>query len=211
MLFIIELILLLIGLIGVIIAIILDIKTTEVPDSSNYFMIFSGFVLRIIYSINSGDWNFTIFAVKTFVIIFIISLFMYKTNQWGGGDSKLLMGLSVLFATYPSFLLSYFSPKIYLNLPLVIFINILIVGVVYSFIWSLILAVKNKDRFLKRIKVNLDKKRKIKKQVYLISAVLLLISIFTNGLLQASSISLAVLLAFLFFTYIYLKTVEEIC
>lgn len=212
MLFAIELLLLLIGLIGILIAVISDIKTTEVPDYSNYFLIFSGLLLRLIYSIASSDWGFTIEAVKFFPVMFLLASIMYYSKQWGGGDSKLLLGLSIVFAAYPSFLLSLFTPILNLPFPLILFINILLVGAIYTLTYSLVLAVKNRNKFMPALKQALSKSKNLQTIIIFISLILIVFSfILQSFLIKFITLTLAIILVLLFYLYNYLKIVEKIC
>ncbi|MAG45770.1 MAG: hypothetical protein CMH63_03300 [Nanoarchaeota archaeon] len=209
----IEILLFLIGSLGLLIALISDIKTTEIPDYSNYFLIFSGFSLRILHSLISQDWNFTLIALKTFPIILALAFFMYYTKQWGGGDAKLLMGLGIIFATYPSFLQNIFHPKIlFLQFPFVLFLNILLIGIIYSFLYSLVLVIKNKKKFLIKFKEKLKQNKN--PQIALILTTLILIV--TSRILNEQFISFVLLTAglvslFLFYFYFYVKTLETVC
>ena len=81
------------GLIGLLIATMTDIKTREVPDWLSYSLIVIGLGVRLIYSLFEWNFSYVLFGFIGFGIFFLIALFMYYTKQWGGGDSKLLMGL----------------------------------------------------------------------------------------------------------------------
>ena len=70
----IELILLILAFIVTIVAVISDIKTTEVPDYANYFLIFSAVSLRVLYSLITKDWSFSLAILDSFPIIFILAL-----------------------------------------------------------------------------------------------------------------------------------------
>jgi len=91
-----ESIIFMIVLIALIIGSYTDFKVREVPDWLNYGLIFLGFGLRMIFSLGYKDFSFFIDGVLGFVAFFLIALFMFYAGQWGGGDSKMLMGLGVL-------------------------------------------------------------------------------------------------------------------
>ena len=86
---------------------------------------------------------------------------MYYTKQWGGGDTKLLIPLGIIFSTYPEKLLNYLNPELNIQFPIILLINIFIIGTIYSLFFSFYLAVKNKNSFLKEFKKNKLKKEKI--------------------------------------------------
>ena len=54
---------------------------------------------------------FLLYSLITFGAFFDIGLIMYYTKQWGGGDSKLLMGLGALLPLYPNIIIDNFSLK----------------------------------------------------------------------------------------------------
>ena len=206
----IELILLSLAFIVTIIAVISDIKTTEVPDYANYFLILSAISLRVLYSAITNDWSFTSTILFSFPMIFILALAMYKLKQWGGGDAKLLMSLSLALATYPSFLLNFFSPKNIFFFPITLFTNILIIGAVYSLIYAIIIAVKNRKKFVKPFIEVL--KNKLKLQVVILMLILLASIILMSIEIPALVIFIFLFSPiFLFHLYIFIKTVEVTC
>lgn len=206
----IEIILLSLAFLVTIIAVISDIKTTEVPDYSNYFLIFSAIILRLIYSFSTKDWNFSFEIIKTFPIILILALLMYKLNQWGGGDVKLLFGLSIAFATYPEFLLQFFSPKLtLLSFPLIIFLNVLIIGAAYSFIYAIILAVINVKSFSKKFISILKEKRKTQLSILIVSLILIVLTFNTEE--KIIPISIAIFLLTIFYVHSFIASVEKSC
>src|SRR3989344_4694131 len=73
-----------------------DLKTREVPDWINYGLIGIGLSLSLLFS--AIYWNFKYFinSVVGLSVFFIIAYIMFYTGQWGGGDSKILMGLGAL-------------------------------------------------------------------------------------------------------------------
>ncbi len=206
----IELILLLLAFIVTIIAVISDIKTTEVPDYANYFLIFSAVSLRILYSLITKDWSFTSAIFSSFPIIFILASIMYYLRQWGGGDAKLLISLSLALATYPYFLLEFFSPKLLFPFPIDFFTNVLIIGAIYSLIYAVSLAVKNNKKFLKPFKQIIKDTKKTQITILSIIAVIILSSLATN-IPKTAIIIISVSPMILFYIYIFIKTVERTC
>ena len=93
--------LIILALIVLFIASYTDLKTREVPDWLNYSLIFSAFGIRTIFSFELG-WEIIISGLIGFVIALSIALLFYYTGQWGGGDSKLLMGMgAIIGVSYP--------------------------------------------------------------------------------------------------------------
>ena len=109
-------------LVALIISTIIDLKTFEIPDAITHFLIFFGIGAHVLLSINGG-----FLISKLFISLAIATAFgiiMYYSGQWGGGDSKLLMGMSAMLPLYA------------LNAPypfIVSFIvNLMIAGGIYS-------------------------------------------------------------------------------
>ena len=206
----IELILLILAFIVIIIAVISDIKTTEVPDYANYFLIISAISLRILYSLTTQDWSFTFAIITSFPIIFILALTMYKLKQWGGGDAKLLMSLSIALATYPSFLINFFNPKIILSFPVTIFVNVLIIGAGYSLLYAFFIAIKNRKKFTKQFIEDLKSNFKI--QISIIVIILFIaVMLISLNISKIILIMLSVSPIILFYIYLFIKTVEKTC
>src|SRR3989338_10377172 len=69
-----------------------DLKNREVPDWLSYSFIFAIIGISSIFSLEQGFttlWS----GLLGMGIFFLPALLLYKTNQWGGADSKLLLGL----------------------------------------------------------------------------------------------------------------------
>ena len=210
---IIDLILLILGLLGLIIASYSDIKTTEIPDWLSYSLIISGFSLRMLHTIVNKDITYTSTALITFGIFFLVSNLMYYTKQWGGGDTKLLMAVSVIFATYPQNILDFFSPKLdNFYFPITIFINILLVGAIYSFMFIIYSSLKHKKEFLKEYKKYSEHTKNPRKIILVLSILLIILafvmgSILTKIFLFAGAVSILVFL----YIWIFVKSVEKSC
>ena len=158
---IIDIILLIILTSMLIISTITDLKTREVPDWISFSLIVIALSLRLIYSLISKQWGFFITGLIGFGVFFILANALYYTKQWGGGDSKLLMGLGAGLATYPEFLLKYFSPNLEFNILGIFLINLLLAGSINGIIWSFILGIRNKEKFKQEFKKIVKSKKMI--------------------------------------------------
>ena len=145
-----DIILIIIAIIVLLFACITDLKIKEVPDWLSYGLIFSAFSIRLIASITYNNYLYFIYAIIGFSAMFILGTLFYYTRQWGGGDTKLLMGLGVVFASKP-----YFTPDNKIPFLAILLFNILIIGAFYGIIWSLFLMFKNWERFRIRFKIRL--------------------------------------------------------
>ncbi|MBS3133964.1 prepilin peptidase [Candidatus Woesearchaeota archaeon] len=204
-----DILLIIITLITLVIASITDIKTREIPDFLNYSLLIIVFFLKLLESITIKSFTPFLYAVLGFIMYFVIALFMYYTKQWGGGDSKLLMSLGIVFSQYPSFFLSYFNPSMDLPLLLSMFLNILIFGSLYGMLFSAYTAIKNKDKFLAELK-----KAKLKKIRYylILSLAIVVSSLFTHiMILKLFIISISLLITLIPYLLIFIKTIEKSC
>ncbi len=146
-----ELVMMALAMATLVIASFTDLKTREVPDWLNYGLIFAALGIRFIYSFDLG-WQIILSGLLGFVACFVLACLFYYTHQWGGGDSKLLMGMgAVIGITYPlnnsSFLLLWF------------FLALLLLGAFFGVMWMGVLAMKRKEQFMQSFKNNLGEYR----------------------------------------------------
>ena len=90
---------------------ITDLKTREVPDWVNYGFIFSGVGLNLLFSIIYSNSSFIINSIVGLAIFFGIAYIMFYAGQWGGCDSKMIMGLGAMIGidfSREAFLLGFF-------------------------------------------------------------------------------------------------------
>ena len=132
-----DFILLCFGLTWLFVAAVIDVKTREVPDWISYSMISLGLLFRLTGSIAEKSIWPLIYGILGFGVFFIIGCFMYYTKQWGGGDAKLLMGIGAVFAT------PFFNQQTFWPYWIVLLMNILLCGALYSLCWMDVLALKH--------------------------------------------------------------------
>ncbi len=210
-----DMLLIFIGLCGIIIGSITDIQKREVADYVNYFLIFSGLGIRLIYSIFSWQWSYFIYGLLGFGAFLTLAYIMFLSGQWGGGDSKMLMGMGALFATYPEFLKNYFSPEL-LGMPFLVsfWINLLLLGAVYGVLWTLGLGIFHFKELKKSMKTHfkIPLIRKIRFYTHITSLLLILIGIFVPiFMVRLFSLVFAFLLLFFVYLFITIKSVEKTC
>jgi len=201
---IVSLIPLAIAFIGLLVGTYTDIKTREVPDWVNYGLIGTGFGLALLYSFIFLNWDYFFNSLVGFVAFFLVAVFMFYSGQWGGGDSKMIMalgaliGLDISFKGFP-FLVGFF-------------INALLIGAVYGIIWTIVLAVKHKNKFLKEIKKVLINKKVVLARRYLLitSLIFIIMVLFIKDLSLKITMLGLVLIAFItFYVWIFIKVVEK--
>jgi Flp pilus assembly protein protease CpaA len=180
-----------------------DIKTREVPDWLNYSLIFSGLGLRLLFSLITNNWILLLYGFLGFLFFLVIALIMFYAGQWGGGDSKMLIGLGALIGLELTFN----------NLLIMFLVNIIFVGSIYGLIWSLILAIKNKKNFLKQFRAIISRNKNIRKySLTLFLIVIIVVGFFINDLfLRIFLIFLFLMFIIIFYLWIFIRAVEITC
>ena len=221
----IDLIIIVIGLVVLIIGSYTDFKTREVPDWISYGLVIVGFSANLLFSLFYNDYSYIIKSVIGFCVFFVFAIIMFYGGQWGGGDSKVIMGLGSLIGIELGFfrdlwhnIMSLFSNNLLRPLEsqfLISFlINILLIGAVYGLIWSLYLVVKNFKKFFKELRkiFNNDKTRKIQRNLLITLFVLLFLTLFFADLkLRLTLVGLILIMALTFYLWIFIKSVENVC
>lgn len=175
-----------------------DLKTREIPDWLNYGFLFAVFGIRGIFSV-IVDWHIIVSGLLGFIFCFLIAVLFYYSNQWGGGDSKLLMGMGAAIGIdFPLSLESF-------NLAL-FFIALLFLGAIYGILWMGYLAIKKKEKFVK------EWKEKIKRQWIAHSIVMLLfvVTVIFTFFYQAIW-PLMFFPPVLFYLFLFVSAVEDSC
>ncbi len=188
---------------------ITDLKTREVPDFVNYGFIISGASLSLLFSIIYSDYSFIINSAIGLLVFFGIAYIMFYAGQWGGGDSKMLMGIAAMigidiFFRKEQFLLGFL-------------INVLLVGAVYGLIWSAFLAFKNRKTFRKELEKILSQNNVVRIKRILLIAMLalsaLLFAAYEKSFFDKKGFFLLLSLAFLvlttFYLWVFVRAIEK--
>jgi len=209
----IDVILLILGFLALIIGTYTDLKIREVPDYVSYNLIIAGIFLRLIDSIIKSEWSSFYFSFLWFIAFVIIAYIMFYSGQWGGGDAKLLMGLGMIFAIYPTFLLSYFNPDLSIPFPLTFLLHIFIFGAVYGLLWSLVLAIRHRKSFSESYSKLRNESKLLRKISNILSYIFLLIALILLVIKLYLFAILFIILGIvpLIFTFLFLfaKSVEQ--
>ena len=148
-----DILLITITLAALLIGSLSDLRTREVPDWISYGLIFAAFGIRIIFSLQLGLYVL-LSGIFGFLICLALAFLFYYSGQWGGGDSKLLMGMgAVIGITFPfdatSFNLLWF------------FLALLFLGAIYGLLWMIILGIVKHKIFFKNFKSYLLRRKKL--------------------------------------------------
>ena len=97
-----DLILVIVVVFVLLISSIIDMKTREVPDELSIGLIAVAVILKILHAYEIDNFLILLNSLFGFLIFLGISLIMYYTRQWGGGDAKLFMALGIALPYYPT-------------------------------------------------------------------------------------------------------------
>ncbi|MBU0758436.1 MAG: A24 family peptidase [Nanoarchaeota archaeon] len=123
------------------VASIMDLITREVADWLNFSLIASGIGINLILSIYFLDKNYILNSVFGLIFSVAIGYLMFYTGQWGGGDSKMIMGLGALIGlslSWDAMLLKFYA-------------NILFAGAFYGLFWVFVLAFVHWKKIIKEV------------------------------------------------------------
>ena len=197
-----DIIIIIIALIWLIFASVQDLKTREVPDWVSYSLIIIAFVAAILKSILLKN-TFILISLFGFFLFLILGNLMYYTKQFGGGDVKILAGLGALIPIYPGGLLRYFNPNLDLPFFLILILNIILVGALYSLFYGIYLLMKNKNKIEFR-------KYRINKIYFVISLVLIILQfLFKDPLQRLILVFLALMLILIPYLHLFIKILER--
>ena len=190
--------------IALLIGSITDLKTREVPDWINYGLIISGLGLNLLFSAVHSDPSFIINSIIGLAIFFGIAYIMFYAGQWGGGDSKMIMGLGAMIGIDVSFQ----EPQFLLGF----FVNTLFIGAIYGLFWSIYLAAKNRKKFFMEFRKTLLEKNIARFKKFMI-AILALLSVafflINEPYIKILILSLAFLALTTFYMWIFVKAIEK--
>jgi amino acid transporter len=133
--------------------------------------------------------------------MFVLAYLMYYAGQWGGGDSKLIMGLGALIG---------FELKA--DSILVLFlIMVIFTGAIYGLIYSLVLALMNRQKFWKKVIELRDKYHGKRRIVILISLLFVVSSFFMEVYLRLIVLITGFVIVIAFYFFLFARAVESAC
>jgi len=127
-----------VAIIWLIFASVQDVRKREIANWLNFSLIGIGLAFKLIIGLG-GNWNVFIYGLVGFAVFYVLALIGYYSGAVGGGDAKLLMGIGAVLPSGSLIEIIYFG---------LMFIGIfLIVGAVYSLVYSAFVAGANRIRF----------------------------------------------------------------
>jgi Flp pilus assembly protein protease CpaA len=128
-----------IAMLWTVFATIQDIKKREVSNWLNFSLIAFALAYRAFYSALTKNINFFLLGLLGFGIFFGLANLFYYSKTFAGGDAKLLMGFGVI--------LPYANYRELISLSIFFLFFLFLVGAVYSLIYSVFIAAKNRKQF----------------------------------------------------------------
>jgi Flp pilus assembly protein protease CpaA len=181
---------------------ITDLRIREVPDWLNFSGIFAGLGIRLIWSVSSFNWSYILEGLTGFGVFLAVGVAMFYMGQWGGGDSKLLMALGALLGL--KFNLSYITVGFLANL--------VFFGGMYGLAWSIGLAFANWKKFKKQFIKQLSERKRWRAVIIGFSFGSFVFAFFmSSSFLRLFLILMAVLVPFMNYMIIAIKSVEAVC
>jgi Flp pilus assembly protein protease CpaA len=176
-----------------------DLKTREVPDWISYSFIFAASIIRILFSLQLG-WQVLVSGIIGFFIAFAIALFLYFTGQWGGADSKLLMGMGIVLGA--DFLFVPDSWNLFLY-----FIALLFVGAVFGLLWSSGLAIIHYTRYSTKFKERLREYQ----SEHLVVIIISLMFVFIGAFWIKTLIVIGIFPLVSYYLFVHISSIEQSC
>ncbi|HVY01244.1 MAG TPA: prepilin peptidase [Candidatus Nanoarchaeia archaeon] len=171
-----------------------DLRSKEVANWVTLSLIGIGFFARLFYGIETKDWNVLFMGVLSFAVLFVLSLAFYYGKVFAGGDTKLLRGLSLFI---PGTTINQVLTNIFIFI-----LALLVLGAIYSFLFSIRIAFVNKKSFIKEFE------KKIK--LYYLSAPIVFVLAFMSFKLNDAVIScLSAIISFTLLCYPYFVSVDK--
>lgn len=198
-----------VGFLSLIIASIWDIKIREVPDWISFSLMFFATGYSLILTVHHANIWFFVNALAGMALGLGIGLLMFYTGQWGGGDSKLMIGIcGILGFAIPD------VSKLHANQEILVFIvNLLLAGAIYGLLFSLGQALLNFKNFKIAATKELENKKNKLFRLVLFCILLLAVIFFTVSRSIESTVLLmgSVGSILLFYMWIMIKSVETTC
>lgn len=190
--------------VGLVVGSITDLKIREVPDWLSYGLMFSGLGLRLLFSVALLDWSVFVSGVVGFVLFVVMGYLMYYSGQWGGGDSKLLMGIGALVGLDLDF--SHFP------IIIVFFITALLAGAFYGIFWVIGLALLHASSLRGELWRLGTRAGRVHRMGLLVTVPLFVLALLVpvDAVLRITLLVGALLPLLLFYLWIFVKGVENV-
>lgn len=172
-------------------------------------MVVAGVSFAGLQSIVAADWHFLAFSILGGGAAYGLAALMFYTGQWGGGDSKLLIGLSAMLGIPFSFAF----PFVGMDGTLVSFLfNFVSVSLVYAVIIGTALAVRNRKKFGREFRKQMESRALVRKLLFAAAFIgTIIILVLQDYVLRLGLLALLISLFFGLYLSILAKAVEKSC
>lgn len=208
----IELFLLGVAFIGSIVAGVVDLKTTEIPDWIPYVMMGVGITGNLVQSVLTGSYMPILMSMLVGMGYLGFGFLMYFTGQWGGGDAKILSGIGFLVPMiniFDSLMFPFYIGFLF---------NVFFIGAIYMILYIIVLSMMNRKickEFFKRLKAD---SRYLPHAIIFMVVFLVIFNYMTAYNLKMFTIGFSIkfsafisLMSFsIFILYKFAKTVEDV-
>jgi len=177
-----------------------DIRTREVADTLTYGLLVFGIAYGAAKAALESSWIPLWQMLLGLGIMLVLGLFLYRTGQWGGADTKLLMGLGALLG------LGFGSLDLVFFLILALF-----AGAGYGILSMLVLMFKNWKKFRPAF-VTLLRKPGVHRLRYVVLGtcfLLVILVLVLKGPKRVLLVFLLFLIYGLFYLWLAVKAVEQ--
>jgi len=209
LIFVSDIFLLAVAAVCIIAACITDIRKREVPNWISFSLIAIAVAIRGIAAILSHQASYFYFSLIAIAIFIVVANIFYYGRIFGGGDAKLLIALSAVFATIPVFAKpSPISEPFLLSFTM----NIFVFGFAYGILYSFFAAAKNRRAFSREFGRVSEKTRPIKIISWMLAFVVLILSIILFLIRSFAALPVLVISVILFLMpllYFFTKAVEN--
>ncbi|MBS3164021.1 prepilin peptidase [Candidatus Woesearchaeota archaeon] len=196
-----------VALVGLAVGTYTDIRTREVPDWANFGMILAGLGIRAAYAADALDFSILLSGLLGLGVCFLAASAMYYAGQWGGGDSKLLMGIgSLMGIDLPLRFVLGSLPNL-----LVFWLLLLFTGALYGMAVSVVLSLKNRDRLLAQLAPMVRQSRLKLAAVVGFSLALAAFGILADPYMRLLSFAVAGIGVLTMLLWLYVRAVEVSC
>jgi len=173
-----------------------DLKTREVPDWISYGFLFSVIGIRAIFAIRDGV-DVLITGILGLIAGALLGMLFYYSHQWGGADTKLLMGVgTVIGITFP------FTDRSYTFF--FFLLALLFLGAIYSLLWMGYQAYHDRKKFMKVATKLLRKWRLLYYASFAMSGIFVIGGFYVSHLWPFVAFPLGI-----FFLLLFVNAVEE--
>ncbi len=197
----------------------IDLKTTEIPDVVPLSMAGAGLLIHVINALLINSWTNVYYSLGIGALFLIFGYILYYTGQWGEADVLLLAAVGVVIPQPLSFFGKNILATAGVEFPLIFLLNTFLVGGIYSLLYSIVLAAKNRSifpQFLKTLRNSGKSFAKVAGLLFIVSfiSVIWFTRFFGIGFSFAifflDFLVLIPAVAFIFLFYIFAQTIDTV-